>query len=90
MNRFRFVLVSALLMFAGGCTNYYRIQDANTSKVYLTKQYKQHADGAVEFKDAITDQTMNLKNAGVQELDKGQYEDSLERLKAQQPPPNKP
>jgi len=84
MNRFRFLVVLGLasLFTLAGCKEqkgYYRIQDGSTGRSYLTTEYTQKADGQVSFTDSLTHKEITVLNAGVEELDKGQYEDSMRR-----------
>jgi hypothetical protein len=81
MNRIRIVaaLIVASLALAGGCkskpTTFYSIQDGSTGKSYLTTEYKQSPDGQVEFTDDISGKKMTILNAGIRQLDEGQYDD---------------
>jgi hypothetical protein len=90
MNRLRFVVAAialSTLILLAGCKAGYRIEDGSTGKTYLTKSYKQSPDGQVEFTDSVTHQKVTVLNAGIQELDQKQYDDSV-RMAKQNPSGN--
>ena len=84
MNRLRSVVAAlalSTLMLLAGCQGGYRIEDGSTGKTYLTTGYKQSADGQVEFTDSVTHKKVTVLNAGIQQLDKEQYQDSVRQAK---------
>jgi hypothetical protein len=87
MNRFRLGVAALVVIFsvAGGCQskNYYRIEDGSTGKTYLTREYTKSADGQVTFTDSISQKKVTILNAGIEQLDEGQYQDSVRRAEKQ-------
>jgi len=88
MNRVRFGLAAlalSALVTVAGCkskdTGYYRVQDGSTGKSYLTTAYAEKADGQTTFTDSVTHKQITVLNAGIEQLDKGQWEDSMRRAK---------
>jgi len=83
MNRFYLGVAALVFTFAlaGGCKskNYYRIEDGSTGKTYLTKEYTKSADGQVTFTDSLSNKKVTILNAGIEQLDEGQYDDSMRR-----------
>jgi hypothetical protein len=66
------ILLAALLMT--GCTQYYKVSDPTTGKVYYTTELQHMNSGAANLKDARTGNKVNLQNSEVEKITKDQYE----------------
>ena len=44
--------IGFLLLFAAGCSSYYRITDQATGRIYYTTDYDRRDNGGVVFEDA--------------------------------------
>jgi len=67
------VIVAALFVGAG-CTNYYKVTDPTTGRVYYTTELTTHSSGAATIKDARTGNTVNIQNSEVTKVSKEQFE----------------
>ena len=66
------VFIVGVLLFAAGCTTYYRVTDPTTGKVYYTTELKQ--DGSTTLKDARTGDSVTLQNVDVRKVSKEDFE----------------
>lgn len=64
----------SLLLFASGCTHYYRVTDQATGKTYYTTGYDRTDSGAVKFEDAISRSTVTLQSSEIMEISRPQFE----------------
>jgi hypothetical protein len=64
------VAVAAL----SGCTNYYRVTDPTTGRVYYTTELQKRGSGAVVIKDAKTGGEVSLQNSEIHKVNKESYE----------------
>ena len=68
------VLAGLALLCAGGCTNYYKVTDPTTGRVYYTQELQHKNSGAATLRDARTGSRVNLQNSEVEKITKEQYE----------------
>src|SRR5688500_11135829 len=66
----------AVLVFAGGCSSYYKVTDPTTGRVYYTDDLDKRDAGAVTLTDARTGQDVTIQNSEVAKISKEQYETS--------------
>jgi hypothetical protein len=66
--------VCLALLFATGCTSYYRVTDPTTGREYYTTQLDEKDSGAATLKDARTGRTVNLQNSEIAQISKEEYE----------------
>ena len=66
------LLVCVLL--GSGCSNYYKVRDPQSGKVYYTTDMKQRTAGSVTLKDGKTGDDVTLQNSEVRKIDKNAYE----------------
>lgn len=62
------------LLFAAGCTTYYRISDRASGSTYYTTDYDRTDSGAVVFKDANSLSKVTLQSSEVREISKSDFE----------------
>jgi hypothetical protein len=62
------------MMFAAGCTSYYKVSDPTTGKDYYTTEVKKRGSGAVTIKDAATGDDVTIQNSHVSKVTKEEYE----------------
>jgi hypothetical protein len=67
-----FLLVG--LFCATGCTNYYKVTDPSTGKVYYTTNLDQRGNGAATLTDARTGETVNIQNSEISKINEKQFE----------------
>jgi hypothetical protein len=67
------VLALGLALLAG-CTNYYKVTDPSTGKVYYSTEVKQRDSGATTLKDARTGDEVTVQNSEVQKIKKEAFE----------------
>jgi hypothetical protein len=71
----RTLLGSAVLMISlAGCTNYYKVTDPTTGRVYYTTELSQKGSGASTLKDARTGNTVTVQSSEVQKIEKEEFE----------------
>jgi hypothetical protein len=63
-----------LLLFAAGCTTYYRITDQATGRTYYTTDYDRTDSGAVVFEDAKSRAKVTLQSSEVSEVSRTDFE----------------
>ena len=68
-----------LLLFATACTQYYRITDQATGKVYYTTDYDRTRSGAVQFEDANSRSTVTLQSSEIIEISRPEFEAKAKR-----------
>lgn len=61
------------ILFLIGCTDYYRVADPSTGKVYYTKDLDKKGSGALEFVDARTGEKVTLPSSEVREITKEEF-----------------
>jgi hypothetical protein len=71
----RYVEICFLLLFAAGCTTYYRISDQATRTTYYTTDYDRTDSGAVVFEDAKSRSKVTLQSSEVLEVSRPVFED---------------
>lgn len=62
-----------LLLFAGGCTTYYRITDQPTRRAYYTTEYDRTDSGAVRFYDEKSRSDVTLQSSEIVEISKDAF-----------------
>jgi hypothetical protein len=67
-------ILCALLIGGGGCSNYYKVRDPQTGRVYYTDNLKERNGGAVTLKDGKTGDEVTIQNSEVQKINKDRYE----------------
>jgi hypothetical protein len=67
------------MLLAAGCTNYYRITDQASRRIYYAKGYDRTESGAVKFYDPKSRADVTLQNSEVVEVSKQDYEAGLRR-----------
>jgi len=63
-----------LVLFAAGCTTYYRVSDQATGRVYYTTDYDRTDSGAVIFEDAKTGHKITLQSSDINEVSRTDFE----------------
>lgn len=64
--------ICAVTLMTAGCSNYYRVTDPGSGKIYYTTDIDERS-GRVKFKDERTKSTVILHAAEVSELSEGEY-----------------
>jgi hypothetical protein len=62
-----------ILLFATGCTTYYRITDQATGRAYYTTDYDRTDSGGVKFEDARTHATVTLQSSEITEVSRSEF-----------------
>ena len=65
MGKRTWAAVTLALLCVGGCTNYYKVTDPTTGRVYYTTELEHKNSGAATLKDARTGNKVNLQNSEV-------------------------
>jgi hypothetical protein len=73
----RFCACLFLLLFATGCTTYYRITDLPTRRTYYTTDVDRTSSGAVQFYDEKTLSTVTLQSSEIVEITRGAFEEAV-------------
>jgi hypothetical protein len=71
--------VGLALLFAAGCTSYYRINDQSSGRIYYTTDYDRSEGGAVVFQDTRTRSTVTLQSSEIREIRREEYEAGLKK-----------
>jgi hypothetical protein len=64
----------SLLLFATGCTTYYRITDQGTGRTYYTSDFDRSDSGAVTFQDANSRAIVTLQSSEIIEISRQEFE----------------
>jgi hypothetical protein len=70
----RYLWICLLLLLAAGCTNYYRITDQATGRIYYTTDYDRTDSGAVVFEDAKSRSNVTLQSSEVREVSRPDFQ----------------
>ena len=70
----RYLGICFLLLFAAGCTTYYRISDQASGRTYYTTDFDRTDSGAVVFEDAKTRSKVTLQSSEVNEVSRSDFE----------------
>ena len=62
-----------LLPLIGGCTNYYRVSDPSSGKIYYTTEVKDKGT-ATQLVDAKTGAKVTIQNSEISKITKEEYE----------------
>jgi hypothetical protein len=62
-----------LLLFAAGCTTYYRITDQPTRRTYYTTEFDRTESGAVRFYDEKSRANVTLQSTEIVEISKDAF-----------------
>ena len=62
------------LLLGTGCSNYYKVRDPQTGRVYYTDSLKERSGGAVTLKDGKSGDEVTIQNSEVQKINKDRYE----------------
>jgi hypothetical protein len=63
-----------LLLFATGCTTYYRVTDQSSKRIYYTTDYDRTESGAVRFEDARSGATVTLQSSEIVEIPRPEFD----------------
>jgi hypothetical protein len=66
-----------LLLFAAGCTTYYRVTDQSTRRAYYTTDIERTNSGAVRFYDEKSRANVTLQSSEIVEVSKGDFESGI-------------
>lgn len=69
-----------------GCTNYYRVTDPSSGRVYYTTALQQRGGGAATFKNAGTGNSVTVQNSEVETISKEKFESGKVAAAAPQQP----
>lgn len=75
----KYLGICFLLLFAVGCTTYYRISDRASGRTYYTTDYDRTDSGAVVFEDAKTLSKVTLQSSEVSEVSRTDFEDGRKK-----------
>ena len=67
----------SLLLFAVGCTTYYRVTDQSTQKAYYTTNVDRTNSGAVRFYDEKSRANVTLQSSEIVEIPKDDFESGI-------------
>jgi len=67
-------LLCAAVVFAGGCTSYYKVTDPTTNRTYYTTELKKGSHGSATLKDARTGNEVTIQNSEIDPITKEEYE----------------
>jgi hypothetical protein len=70
-----------LLLFAAGCTTYYRIIDQPTRRTYYTTDFDRTYSGAVRFYDEKSLSEVTLQSSEIIEITKNAFEEAIKDSK---------
>jgi propanediol dehydratase small subunit len=70
----KYLGICFLLLFAAGCTTYYRISDQATGRTYHTTDYDLTDSGAVVFEDAKSLSKVTLQSSEVSKVSRTDFE----------------
>jgi hypothetical protein len=65
------------LLFATGCTTYYRITDQPTRRTYYTTDFDRTDSGAVRFYDEKSLSTVTLQSSEIVEITRRDYDEAV-------------
>ena len=71
--------IGLVILFAAGCTSYYRINDQASGRIYYTTDYDRSDSGSVVFEDARTRSTVTLQSSEIREISRSEYESGLKK-----------
>ena len=66
-----------MLLFAAGCTTYYRVTDQSTRRAYYTTGVDRTDSGAVRFYDEKSRASVTLQSSEVVEISKEAFESGI-------------
>jgi hypothetical protein len=65
--------VAAMVLFLGGCSHYYKVNDPAGQKEYYTKDIDTAKGGAVKIKDAKSGASVTLQSSEVKEISEAEF-----------------
>jgi len=80
MRLARFARIGAclsMLLFAAGCTTYYRVTDQSTRRAYYTTDIDRADSGAVRFYDEKSRASVTLQSSEIVEISKEAYNSGI-------------
>ena len=77
MKRLLPALVAALVLTA--CSSYYRVTDTKSNRVYYTKSISNKKSGAIQFKDANSEESVTLMAHSVKKISKDDFNSNLNK-----------
>ncbi|MEX0805028.1 MAG: hypothetical protein WD688_17165 [Candidatus Binatia bacterium] len=66
-----------ILLFAAGCTTYYRITDQPTRRAYFAKGYDRTDSGAVKFYDVKSRANVTLQSSEIIEISRDAFDSGI-------------
>jgi hypothetical protein len=67
----------AMLLFAAGCTTYYRVTDQSTRRAYYTTDIDRTDSGAVRFYDEKSRASVTLQSSEIVEISKEAFNSGI-------------
>ena len=77
MKRLLPALLAAFLLT--GCSTYYRVTDTKSNRVYYTKSLSDKKSGAVQFKDASSEEKVTLMAHSVKKISKDEFNSNVNK-----------
>lgn len=65
------------MLFAAGCTTYYRVTDQSTRRTYYTTDFDRRDSGAVQFYDAKSRANVTLQSSEIIEISKDAFKSGI-------------
>ena len=66
-----------VLLFASGCTTYYRVTDQATRKAYYTTDIDRREGGAVQFHDVKSRANVTLQSSEIIEISREAFDSGI-------------
>jgi hypothetical protein len=66
-----------MLLFAAGCTTYYRVSDQSTRRAYYTTGIDRTDSGAVRFYDEKSRASVTLQSSEIVEISKDAFDSGI-------------
>ena len=66
-----------VLLFAAGCTTYYRVTDQSTRRAYYTTDIDRRDSGAVQFYDAKSRANVTLQSSEIIEISREAFDSGI-------------
>ena len=66
-----------MLLFATGCTTYYRITDQSTRRAYYSTDFDRTDSGAVQFYDAKSRANVTLQSSEIIEISRDAFDSGI-------------
>jgi hypothetical protein len=66
-----------ILLFAAGCTTYYRITDQSSRRAYYTTDFDRTESGAVQFHDVKSRANVTLQSSEIIEISREAFDSGI-------------